>query len=86
MRHVATFGGLLAVFPFNVLKHMTRGDAKVIYSTLDHRSISWSLNIRFPAPFSAFSDFLTVLQFNFISLNCVGMPAETGGESRISPR
>ena len=68
-----SLGCIFDVPPFSFLKHITRGDAKVLYSALSIiGSISWSLNIKFPAPFSTFSDWLSVLQLNFIGLDCIG--------------
>jgi hypothetical protein len=57
--------------PFNILKHLDSGMAKVVVSTLQIlATISWNLSLRFPAPFSSLLFVLGFLKLDFLTLEC----------------
>jgi hypothetical protein len=65
----STVSLLLQIPPLSILRQLSRADLKVLYSTFSIiGSISWSLNMKFPAPFDEFSNFLSIFQLNFMSL------------------
>ena len=56
----------------SVLKHVDKGDLKVMWSTMQIiSSVQWNLGINFPAPFSKFLEVLGFLQLDFLTLDCV---------------
>jgi len=56
----------------NILKHVDKGMLKVCWSTFQIIStISWSLSVTFPPPFSQLLFVLDFLKFDFLSLDCV---------------
>ena len=58
--------------PLSIAKHADTGMLKVAWATLQIVStVSWNLNVRFPKPFSHMLYALGLLQFDFLSLDCV---------------
>lgn len=58
--------------PISLLRQLDRGKIKVFFGTfLILGSISWNLNVTFPAPFSTVLSYCSILQFNFVSIECV---------------
>ena len=57
--------------PFSVLKQVDSGMCKVIWATFQIVStIQWNLNVVFGPPFSSFLDLLSMMQLDWLSLDC----------------